>query len=24
VDKEVFLRQLHFYEIRSGKLQAAD
>jgi len=24
VDKEVFLRQLHFYEIRSGKLQDAD
>ena len=24
VDKEVFLRQLHFYEIRSGKPQDAD
>ena len=24
VDKEVFLRQLHFYEIRAGKAQAAD
>jgi len=24
VDKEVFLRQLHFYEIRSGKIQNPD
>jgi len=24
VDKEVFLRQLHFYEIRSGKVQEPD
>ena len=24
VDKEVFLRQLHFYEIRAGKAPAAD
>ena len=24
VDKEVFLRQLHFYEIRSGKVQDAN
>ena len=24
VDKEVFLRELHFYEIRAGKAQAAE
>ncbi len=24
VDKEVFLRQLHFYDIRAGKAQDAD
>jgi len=24
VDKEVFLRQLHFYEIRAGKVQDAN
>ena len=24
VDKEVFLRQLHFYEIRAGKVQDPD